>query len=107
MRQDPVSLVGVRGSELKRFVSITLAYAPQEMIRPDRPVPADNNSEKLVSESSAAARPDSDDIRKDGPVQFATLGRPVSRTVYVPVLLVTVAASPTPYELVIALADGR
>lgn len=106
MRQDPVSLVGVRGSELKRFVSISLAYAPQEMTRPDRPMPADNNTEKLLGESSAA-RPDSDDIRKDDPVRFASLSRPVSRTVYVPVLLVTVAASPTPYELVIALADGR
>ena len=106
MRQDPVSLVGVRGSDLRRFVSITLAYAPQEMIRPDRPLPAGRDTETKLGESSAA-RPDADDIRNDGPVRFASLSRPVSRIVYVPVLLVTVAASPTPYELVIPLADGR
>lgn len=106
MRQDPVSLVGVRGSDLKRFVSISLAYAPQEMTRPDRPTPADKGTERPLAESSAT-RPDSDDIRKDAPVQFASLSRPAPRTVYVPVLLVTVAASPTPYELVIALADAR
>lgn len=104
MRQDPVSLVGVRGSELKNFVSFTLAYAPQEMLRPDRPMPAGQDTEKLVSET-AAAQPDSDDVRNDQPVQFSSLSRPVARTMYVPVLLVTVAASPTPYELVIALAE--
>lgn len=106
MAQDPVSLVGVRGSDLTKFVSATLAYAPQEMIGPYRRNPADRDTEKLLNESSAP-RPDYDDIKKDSPVQFASLSRPVSAPVYVPVLLVTVAASATPYQLLIPLAEGR
>lgn len=106
MKQDPVSLVGVRGSDLTKFVSVTLAYAPQEMTWPYRRTPADKDTEKPLDESSAL-QPDSDDIKKDRPVQFASLSKPVSRPVYVPVLLVTVAGSPTPYQIVIPLAEGR
>lgn len=106
MNQDPVSLVGVRGSDLTKFVSVTLAYAPQEMALPYRRAPEDKDTEKLLNESSAP-RPDSDDVTKDGPVQFLRRGRPVSRPVYVPVLLVSVAASPTPYQIVIPLAESR
>lgn len=106
MKQDPVSLVGVRGSDLTKFVSAELAYAPQEMTRPYGRTPADRDTEKPL-DASAAPRPDSDDIKKDRPVQFASSSRPVSRIMYVPVLLVTVAASPTPYQLVIPLAEGR
>jgi hypothetical protein len=106
MKQDPQSLVGVRGSDLKKFVSATLAYAPQEMIGPYRRTSVDRDTEKALDESKAP-RPDSDDIRKDSPVQFASLSKPVSRPVYVPVLLVSVAASPTPYQIVIPLAEVR
>lgn len=106
MQQDPVSLVGVRGSDLTKFVSARLAYAPQEMTRAYRRGPADKDTEKPLDESSAP-RLDSDDIKKDRPVQFVSLSRPVSPPVYVPVLLVSVAASPTPYQIVIPLAEGR
>lgn len=106
MKQDPVSLVGVRGSDLTKFVSATLAYAPQEMTRSYRRTPVDKDTEKLLDEPSAP-RPDSDDTKKDRPVQFMSLSRPVSPPVYVPVLLVSVAAGPTPYQLVIPLAEGR
>jgi hypothetical protein len=106
MQQDPVSLVGVRGSDLTKFVSARLAYAPQEMTRAYRRMPADKDTEKPLAESSAP-RPDNDDIKVDRPVQFASLSRPVSPPVYVPVLLVSVAASPTPYQIVIPLAEGR
>jgi hypothetical protein len=106
MKQDPVSLVGVRGSDLRKFVSAKLAYAPQEMTWSDRRMPADKDTEKLLDENSAP-KPDWDDIKKDRPVQFASLSKPVSRTMYVPVLLVTVAAGPTPYQIVIPLAEGR
>lgn len=106
MKQDPVSLVGVRGSDLTKFVSARLAYAPQEMTRTYRRTPADKNTEKLLDESSSP-QPDSDDIKNDRPVQFASLGKPVSTPVYVPVLLVSVAAGPTPYQIVIPLAEGK
>lgn len=106
MAQDPVSLVGVRGSDLTKFVSAILAYAPQEMIRPYRRNPADRETEKSLNEASAP-QPDYDDINKDRPVQFTSLSKPISPSVYVPVLLVTVAASSTPYQLVIPLAEGR
>lgn len=105
MKQGPVSLVGVRGSDLTKFVSVELAYAPQEMTWPDRGTPADKDTEKLLNEY-LAPKPDADDSKKERPVQFASLNKPVSRTMYVPVLLVTVAASPTPYQLVIPLAEG-
>lgn len=105
MKQDPVSLVGLRGSDLTKFVSATLAYAPQEMARPYRPKPADNDTEKPLDESSAP-KPDSDDARKDRPVQFASLAKPVSPVVYLPVLLITVAASPTPYQIVMPVAES-
>jgi len=106
MQQDPISLVGVRGSDLTKFVSARLAYAPQEMTRTYRRTPADQDTEKQLNESSAPQL-DSDDIKKDRPVQFMSLSKPVSPPVYVPVLLVTVAASPTPYQIVIPLAEGR
>jgi hypothetical protein len=105
MKQDPVSLVGLPDSDLTKFVSATLAYAPQEMTRPYRQKPADKDTEKPLDESSAP-QPDSDDARKDSPVQFASAGKPVSPVVYLPVLLVTVAASPTPYQIVMPVAEG-
>lgn len=106
MQQDPISLVGVRGSGLRRFVSARLAYAPQEMTRPYRRMPADKDTEKLLSET-AAPQLDADDVKKDRPVQFMSANKPVAPPMYVPVLLVTVAASPTPYQIVIPLAEGR
>ncbi len=105
MKQDPVSLVGVRGSDLTKFVSATLAYAPQEMTRPYRQKPAGKDTEKSLDESSLP-QPDSDDARKDSPVQFASAAKPVSPVVYLPVVLVTVAASPTPYQIVMPVAES-
>ena len=106
MKQDPVSLVGLRGSDLTKFVSATLAYAPQEMTRPYRHKPAGKDTEKSLDESSPAPQPDSDDVKKDRPVQFASASKPVSPVVYLPVLLVTVATSPTPYQIVMPVAES-
>ena len=105
MKQNPVSLVGVRGSDLTKFVSATLAYAPQEMTRPYRQKPAGKDTEKPLDESSLP-QPDSDDARKDSPVHFASAAKPVSPVVYLPVVLVTVAASPTPYQIVMPVAES-
>jgi len=103
MQQDPVSLVGVPGSDLTKFISAKLAYAPQEMTRPYRRQPAGKDNEKPVDESGA---PDADDNRNERPVQFQSAAKVASPVLYVPVLLVTVAASPTPYELVVPVAES-
>lgn len=103
MQQDPASLVGVKGSDLTKFVSAKLAYAPQEMTKPYRSSPAGKDTEKKVDETGQA---DADDKQKDKPVQFGSDRKVYPAVLYVPVLLVTVAASPTPYQLVVSLAEG-
>ena len=103
MQQDPVSLVGVAGSDLSKFVSAKLAYAPHEMTKPDRTKPSGKDTEKRVDE---AGPPDADDKQKDSPVQFGSDRKVYPTVLYVPVVLVTVAASPTPYQIVVPLAEG-
>ena len=103
MQQDPVSLTGVTGSDLTKFVSAELAYAPQEMTKPYRSKPPGKDTEKPVDE---AGSPDADDNKKDSPVQFQSDRKVYSPVLYLPVMLVTVAAHPTPYQIVVPLAEG-
>jgi hypothetical protein len=104
MKQDPVSLAGVPESDLTKFVSAKLAYAPQEMTRPDRRKPGGKDTEKALDEKDPLDA-DADDKATDRPVQFTGAGK--APVVYIPVVLVTVAASPTPYQLVVALTENR
>jgi hypothetical protein len=103
MQQDPVSLVGVAGSDLTKFVSARLAYAPQDMAKPYRSKPPGKDTEKPVDE---AGPPDADDNKKDSPVQFQSDRKAYPAVFYLPVVLVTVAAHPTPYQIVVPLAEG-
>jgi hypothetical protein len=103
MQQDPASLVGVTGSDLTKFVSAKLAYAPQEMTKPYRNRPPGKDTEKKVDETGPA---DADDKKQDSPVQFGSDRKVYPPIRYVPVVLVTVAAHPTPYQIVVPLAEG-
>lgn len=84
----------------EKFIQARLAYVPETATLPYLPQPA---SDETPSSTKEDVRDADDDVSKLGPEKFSY--KRLAPVEYVPAVVIAVAAAPTPYELLIPIAD--
>lgn len=102
MRQNPKEFPNIRGDDQTQFqtLNVYLAYAPMEMTRRYRSKASGDDSETIGPQQM-----DDDNKTPDGPVSFQLVRKGMQAVRYVPVAVASVYAAPTPYQVIVPLAQ--